>query len=81
MKKTMWVLLALVEAILALVIAKPAVVNAIMVANTRWQVLKPNFYYFMGMLAGDGLRLLVFAGLAAHAVWIVRNRLVFTVNT
>jgi hypothetical protein len=73
MKKLMWGLLALAESILAFVLARPTVLNALRIAFTRKAVLVPNFWYFAGMLFGDLARAMIACFLVFHAVRIVRK--------
>ena len=74
MKKAMWTLLILVEVGTAFVLARPAVLNAIKVANTRREVLDPNWAYFAAMLLGDALKLVIPVLLLWNTVWIIRKR-------
>lgn len=69
----MWGLLALAESILALVLARYALVNILRIALTRWAVLGPNFWYFAGMVFGDLIHLVIPSLLIWHSVRIVRS--------
>lgn len=73
MKKLMWGLLALTESVLAFVLARPAVLNALRIAFTRKTVLIPNLWYFSGMLFGDLARVMIACLLVFHALRIVRR--------
>jgi hypothetical protein len=72
-KKLMWGLLALAESLLAFVLARPAVLNALRIAFTRKAVLVPNLWYFAGMLFGDLARAMIACFLIYHAVRILRR--------
>jgi hypothetical protein len=72
-KKLMWGLLALAESLLAFMLARPAVLNVLRIAFTRQVVLVPNSWYFVGMLFGDLVRLLISWFLAYHAFRTVRK--------
>jgi hypothetical protein len=72
-KKIMWGLLALAESILALVLARYALFNILMIALTRWAVLGPDLAYFAGMAFGDLIHLVIPGLLIWHAVRIVRR--------
>ncbi len=74
----MWAVFAFAESLLAFVLAAPAILNAIKVANTRIEVLDPNWAYFAGMLFGDAIRLAPAALLTWHAIWIARRRIAFS---
>jgi hypothetical protein len=72
-RKIMWGLLALAESVLALVLARYALFNILMIALTRWAVLGPNFWYFAGMAFGDLIHLVIPGLLIWHTVRIVRR--------
>jgi len=73
MRKLLLGALALVEIVIAVPLAYPGVLNALIIARTRSAVLLPNKYYFLGMLFGDALRIVPAAFLLLHAIVIVRR--------
>jgi hypothetical protein len=75
MKKFLWGALALAEAVIAVPLAYPAVLNALIIARTRSAVLVPNRYYFLGMLFGDALRIVPALLLIWHAIVIARRHM------
>ena len=72
-QKIMWGLLAVAESILALALARYALLNMLRIALTRRPVLVPNFWYFAGMVTGDIIHLVIPGLLIWHAVRIVRS--------
>lgn len=79
MKRTLWLLLALAETVVAFILARPMVIIALKIAITglfRKDVFQPNAAYFMGMLFGCVIRIAPAAILAYHAVWITRKRII-----
>jgi hypothetical protein len=78
MKRMLWLLLALVEIVVAFILARPAVYNALKICFTRKEVFEPNAAYFMGMLAGDFIRIIPALILVTHMVWIARMRILQT---
>jgi hypothetical protein len=76
MKKLMWGLLALAELLIAFMLVRPAVFNALKIAFTRKAVLEPNWAYFAGMLVGDLIRVMIACLLVYHAFRIVRNSII-----
>jgi hypothetical protein len=79
MKRTLWLLLALLEAVAAFALARPSVITALKIGVTalvRQDVFQPNAWYFMGMLFGCAIRIAPVAILAFHTVWIARRRII-----
>ena len=72
-EKVFILFLAIGESILAFTVVKPAVYDLIRFTNTRWQIIRPDFWYFLGMFVGDMLRLMIGALLVGHAVWLCRK--------
>jgi hypothetical protein len=75
MKKTLWFSLALAEGVIACLLSRYPVTNALRIGFTRIEVLQANAAYFAGMLFGDLIRLIPAALLIWHMVWIFRRRL------
>jgi hypothetical protein len=73
MKTLLWGTLALVESVLAFIVARPGVLNVLRIAFTRKEVLVPDWAYFAGMLFGDFLSLALAALLIWHAIRITRK--------
>ena len=80
MKKLLWGVLALTETAVAVPLAFPGVLNALIIAHTRSDVLLPNKYYFLGMLFGDALRIVPAFLLIWHAIVITRKFLFASVR-
>jgi hypothetical protein len=72
-RKFLWGALALIEAAIAIPLAYPAALNALILARTRGAVLVPNRWYFFGMLFGDLIRIVPASLLIWHAVIIARK--------
>jgi hypothetical protein len=65
--------LALIEALIALILARPAVLNALKIVFTRKAIFLPNWAYFAGMLFGDLVKVTIASLLIWHAVRITRK--------
>jgi hypothetical protein len=81
MKKFLWGALALAETVIAVPLAYPALLNALIIARTRSAVFVPNHAYFLGMLFGDVIRIVPAGLLIWHAIVIIRRLVVSAPQT
>jgi hypothetical protein len=77
MTRLLWLLLVLVEIILALIMGWPGVVNVtrILIFSKPRDFFGPDSHYFMRMLAEDLIRIASAAILVVHTTWIIRRRI------
>jgi hypothetical protein len=77
MTRLLWLLLALVEIAVALILGWPGINNMarLMVFSKPRDFFGPDSFYFMRMLRDDLIRIVPAAILIAHATWIARRRI------
>jgi len=77
MTRLLWLLLALVEIAVALILGWPGLNNVIrmLVFAKLRDFFGPDSFYFLRMLRDDLIRIVPATILVAHAAWIARRRI------